>query len=324
MTTAQGVRVLDVRAPDGARLRAYLDGPEDAEVTVVLAHAWTLSAQAWQRLATALTTGQPAPGGQQSPTVRVVRYDQRGHGGSDPGDLRTWSIDGLGQDLAAVLEQTAPTGPVLLGGHSMGGMTVMALAAARPEIFGADGDGGLPRVRGVVLCGTSAGRLDARGRRELPLAARLTGHAEAAFFAACARTPELSGRIRDHLPGPDGRLNPAVVQRFLFGPDAPREAVLDAARMIHACPMATVAGWFPPLMAHDKHGALAALRRIPVDVVVGDRDRLTPLAHSRRLAAELPDAVLRIEPAAGHMVTLERPDAALAAVRRQLALLPPA
>ena len=53
----------------------------------------------------------------------------------------------------------APDGPLVLVGHSMGGMTIMALAEQRPELF-AD------RVRGVALIGTSAGEV---GRRGLPL-----------------------------------------------------------------------------------------------------------------------------------------------------------
>ena len=42
----------------------------------------------------------------------------------------------------------------MLGGHSMGGMTVIALAEQRPELFG-------DRIAGVALVGTSSGGLDA-------------------------------------------------------------------------------------------------------------------------------------------------------------------
>jgi pimeloyl-ACP methyl ester carboxylesterase len=292
-----------VIADDGAALAAYVDGPDDAAVTVVLAHGWTLDASAWQQHAHALVADGAARGG-----VRVVRYDQRGHGRSEGGSARPWSIDLLGRDLAAVIAATAPTGPLVLGGHSMGGMTIMALAAACPELVA-------ERVRGVLLTSTSAGRLDPRGRRDVPLRSRVLGHVESGFFRSCSRTAARSERIRDRLPGPDGRLNPYLVKRYLYGPAASTEAVLAGARMIHACPMAAVADWFPALMLHDKAGALGALGSVPVEIVVGDLDRLTPVAHSRRLAGELPDARLRLVPGCGHMLLLERPGAVTSRLR---------
>ena len=288
------VVTVTVTTDDGAALAVYADGPDDAPVTLVLAHGWTLDASAWAPHARALV----AAGG-----VRVVRYDQRGHGRSTGGGARPWSIDLLGRDLAAVVEQVAPKGPLVLGGHSMGGMTIMALAAARADLV-AD------RVRGVLLTSTSAGQLDPRGRKDVPLRQRALGHVESAFFGYCSRTAARSEWIRDRLlPGPAGRLNPYLVKRYLYGPAASSEAVLAGARMIHACPMAAVADWFPALMLHDKAGALDALGPLPVEVVVGTLDRLTPVAHSRRLVQELPDARLRVEPGCGHMLLLERPDA---------------
>jgi pimeloyl-ACP methyl ester carboxylesterase len=291
MPVATSTTTLTVAAPDGAALAGYADGPDDAPVTVVLAHGWTLDASAWQQQTDDLV---------RSGQARVVRYDQRGHGRSEGGGTR-WSIDLLGQDLAAVIEQAVPSGPVVLGGHSMGGMTIMALAAARPELI-AD------RVTGVLLTNTSAGRLDPRGRREAPLRLRVQGHVQSAFFGYCSRTAERSQRIRGHLPGPEGRINPFLAKRYLYGPQAPRAAVLAGARMIDDCPMATVADWYPALMLHDKAGALGALRTLPVEVVVGTVDRLTPVAHSRRLVDELPQAALHIEPGCGHMLLLERPE----------------
>ena len=53
---------------------------------------------------------------------------------------------------ARVIEATAPTGPLVLVGHSMGGMTIMALADQHPELFG-------DRVVGVALVSTSPGKL---------------------------------------------------------------------------------------------------------------------------------------------------------------------
>ena len=52
-----------------------------------------------------------------------------------------------------MLDETAPEGPLVLVGHSMGGMTIMALAELYPEMFG-------DRVVGTVLMATSGGLLD--------------------------------------------------------------------------------------------------------------------------------------------------------------------
>ena len=138
-------RTAAVALPDGAELHATIEGTDDAPVTLVLAHGWTLSQAAWDDVA-ALLQPRAAHG-----ELRLVRYDQPGHGRSSWGDAHI-TIDQLGDDLAAVIDQLAPTGPVVLGGHSMGGMTIMCLAAARPELFG-------DRVRGVALVSTSAGDL---------------------------------------------------------------------------------------------------------------------------------------------------------------------
>jgi len=44
-------RVAAVPTPDGARLHAVVDGSDDAPVTLVLAHGWTLAQAAWDDVA---------------------------------------------------------------------------------------------------------------------------------------------------------------------------------------------------------------------------------------------------------------------------------
>ena len=76
------------------------------------------------------------------------------------------SIDQLGRDLAAVLDTLAPRGPIVLVGHSMGGMAVLALAAQRPELFararrGGRGASGSSAVGAAVDVGRAHRRADA-------------------------------------------------------------------------------------------------------------------------------------------------------------------
>ena len=74
----------------------------------------------------------------------------------------------------------------------------------------------------------------------------------------------------------------------------------------------------PTFPAHDRLALRTAMAELPVLVVVGDRDRLCPLAHSRALAGALRAGELVVYPGAGHLVPLER---RAEVSRRLLALL---
>ncbi|MFD2092185.1 alpha/beta fold hydrolase [Blastococcus deserti] len=299
-------RVAAVRTPDGALLHAVVDGSDEAPVTLVLAHGWTLAQAAWDDVAELLAP-RIAGGG-----LRLIRYDQRGHGRSTWGryadDVSDLTIDQLGDDLGALLDELAPTGPVVLAGHSMGGMTIMCLAAARPELFG-------DRVRGVALVSTSAGDLAPAGetvaeRLQLKLA---PGMVTVALGAARALE-----RMRQLLP-PSHPRHRELVRELLYGADATDEMVLAGAEIMHASTVRAFAAFYPALGAHDKRAELHALRRVPVEILVGDSDKLTPQRHSRHLAEALPDARLHLVERSGHMLTQERPRPVTDAIERLLA-----
>ena len=118
-----------------------VDGDADAPLTVVFSHGFTARLAEWELQRAALRD-----------RARLVLWDQRGHGRSGWTPLTDATIDRTGRDLGEVLDAVAPTGPVVLAGHSMGGMSVLALARQRPELFG-------DRVVGVFLLATSAGGL---------------------------------------------------------------------------------------------------------------------------------------------------------------------
>jgi pimeloyl-ACP methyl ester carboxylesterase len=296
-------RTAAIRAGDGALLHATVDGRPDAPLTLVLAHGWTLAQAAWDDVA-ALLAPRVADGG-----LRLVRYDQRGHGRSSWGTADV-SIDRLGDDLAAVLDRLAPSGPVVLGGHSMGGMTIMCLAAARPELFG-------DRVRGVLLVSTSAGDLAADPASAGGRMSRLTpGMLDAAL--AGARVIE---KLRQKLP-PSSPRHRKLVRDLLYGADATEAMVLAGAEIMHAATVRAFTAFLPALGAHDKRAELAALARVPVEILVGDGDRLTPPRHSEQLARVLPDARLQVVPRTGHMLPQERPRLVADAVGRLLVAEP--
>jgi pimeloyl-ACP methyl ester carboxylesterase len=291
-----------VPTTDGARLHATVQGPDDAPVTLVMAHGWTLAQAAWDDVAAELADRVAAG------ELRLVRYDQRGHGRSTWGSAEQVSIDLLGEDLVAVLDETAPTGPVVLAGHSMGGMTIMCLAAAHPDLFG-------DRVRGVALVDTSAGDLAPQARTR---AERLQQRLTPAVLAVALARARLVERVRRLVP-PSSPRHRKVIRDLLYGSDATDATVLRGAEIMHASSVRSFALFYPALGRHDKRTELAALTRVPVEVLVGESDKLTPVAHSRQLAGVLPDAVLHVEPRCGHMLPQERPRLVAEAIGRLLA-----
>jgi pimeloyl-ACP methyl ester carboxylesterase len=290
-------RTAAVRVSDGAELHATVEGADDAPITLVLAHGWTLSQAAWDDVATLL---RPRV---EDGDLRLIRYDQRGHGRSTWGNAEI-TIDQLGDDLAGVIDQLAPEGPVILGGHSMGGMTLMCLAAARPELFG-------DRVRGVLLVSTSAGDLTADPRTAAGRMAKIRPGVLNAALAG-ARVVE---RLRGFLP-PQHPRHQKMVRDLLYGADATDEMVLAGAEIMHASTVRAFITFMPALEQHDKRTELAALSEVPVEIFVGDTDNLTPKRHAAQLAEVLPAAALHVVERTGHMLPQERPQLVVDAIDR--------
>lgn len=280
------VRPMILPVADGLRLHVETEGPDDAPVTVVLLHGWTQSSQTWRYQAGDLADAVGGP-------VRVLRYDHRGHGRSEPTTEAGATIDNLAGDLSAVIDACAPSGPLVLAGHSMGGMAMMALAERRPGLYA-------ERVAGAMFVGTSAGHLD-RVTLGLPapMGARLRNRLPG-LLATRARM--LSRRTRRRPPA----LEAQVVRRFLLGrPMRMADHRLVLADLV-ATPADSMCGFSADLMRHDRTSALAALATVPTRVLVGECDRLTPPSHARWLARSMPWAELTELPGAGHMLPLER------------------
>ena len=110
--------------------------------TVVLSHGYCLSLTSWVFQRRAL----------RAAGYRVVLWDQRGHGKSGTGEAEHNNIDQLGDDLARVIATAAPTGPLVLVGHSMGGMTMMSLALTHEHVLH-------DRVVGAAFVATSPGKM---------------------------------------------------------------------------------------------------------------------------------------------------------------------
>ncbi|SCK10080.1 alpha/beta fold hydrolase [Streptomyces sp. WMMB 322] len=269
-------RELTATSADGARLHVEIHG-EETDPAVVLIHGWTCSTRFWGAVIRELTqTGH-----------RVIAYDQRGHGRTPGTDPHAYSPATLADDLCAVLDAALKPGErAVLGGHSMGAMTLIA-AAGRPVLE--------QRAAALMLCNTGAHRLVASAR-VIPLRSE--------------RARERAQRFLLHSGLPLGPVSPLTKRAMKYGtmgPDATPEQVLVVARIVHACRPRERGAWGRVLSKLD----IAANARelgVPTAVISGAADRLTPPALAREIADALPQCTgLHELPRRGHMTPVETP-----------------
>jgi pimeloyl-ACP methyl ester carboxylesterase len=271
---------------DGIPLHVEVDGDLDASLTVVLSHGFTARLAEWELQRAALRN-----------RARLVLWDQRGHGCSGWTRLTSATIDRTGRDLGEVLDATTPTGPVVLVGHSMGGMSVMALARQRPELFGS-------RVVGVFVLATSSGGLVETGilGRTVKVVRRL------GLLTLYLRFLQLIAPLLERFRRRGTAIGRRVTRRLLFGAD---DADLPNVRMVQELleetPWPVAMAFYATFLDHDETASLEVLRRVPVTVVAATHDRLTPAAHGRHIAEVIGEnAELVVVPGAGHSVNLTR------------------
>jgi pimeloyl-ACP methyl ester carboxylesterase len=297
--TDQGLVLTD----DGIELHYEVAGGEevggqDAELTVLFVHGYTLNLGSFLFQRRALTAAFGSG-------VRQLFYDQRSHGRSARAPSQSCTIEQLGHDLHSVIDQLVPAGPIVLVGHSMGGMTVMALADQHPELFRTTAGSGAARVRSVVLINTSSGDL-----RNLTLGlpsalARLHAPVLPIMLRRAAKNAALVEQAR--AMGRD--LAWVLTKRLSFAAkDVDPAVVAYCTAMISATPVDVVADFYPTLVSHDGRLGLRNLKDCPVLVIGADSDAMTPLVHSRAIARELPEARLIVAENSGHLLMLEHPE----------------
>jgi pimeloyl-ACP methyl ester carboxylesterase len=275
-----------VTTDDGVPLHVEVDGDPDAPLTVVFSHGFTARLVEWELQRAAIRD-----------RARLVLWDQRGHGRSGWTKLTKATIDRTGRDLGEVLDATAPSGPVVLAGHSMGGMSILALARQRPELFG-------DRVVGVFLLATSAGGLVETGPLGYLIKVVRWLHLLPLYLRLLEATAPLLERFRRR----GGRASRWIIRRLLFGlDDAEPENVLLVQQLLEETPFPVAMAFYATFLDHDETAALEVLRRVPVTVVAATHDRLTPAAPGRRIAEAVgPTAELVVVRGAGHSVNLTR------------------
>ncbi len=253
-----------------AGLGYVVHGPDGAPV-VVLGSSLGTDRRMWQPQLDALAD-----------RFRVVRYDHRGHGGSEVPE-GPYGLADLAQDVVALLD-TMGVDRFSAGGLSLGGMVAMWLAAHVPD-----------RVERLALFCTSAYLPPAEGWLDRARAVRAGG----------------TRAVAD-----------AVVARwFTPGFAAASPDVVAAQRaMLVATPAEGYASCCEAIAAMDLRDALVKVTA-PTLVVAGRDDPATPPEHARTIAACLGDCVpCRVEVVDGaHLATVESPDACTALLLEHLA-----
>ncbi|MBB4985965.1 MULTISPECIES: alpha/beta fold hydrolase [Streptomyces] len=279
-------RALTAVSADGTPIHVEVYGPEGAPA-VVLSHGWTCSIAFWAEQIRSLAADH-----------RVIAYDQRGHGRS-PAPAATggagYSTTALADDLEAVLAATLGPGErAVLAGHSMGGMTMMA-AAGRP--------GFRAHAAAVLLCSTGPSRLTSEAT-VVPLG------------PGGLRTRLTKAVLGAKAPlGPVNAVSKKILKYATMGPGSAPGRVEACARIVHACPRGARYGWSQVLAGLDLEQGLRELR-LPVAVLVGTADRLTPSVHARAMAEALPHCTGLVQLAGmGHMTPVEAPEAVTAQIR---------
>jgi pimeloyl-ACP methyl ester carboxylesterase len=277
---------------DGVDLHVEIvDADGEPDFTAIFVHGFALDMGTFHFQRRVFT-------GNDDPSFRMVFYDQPGHGKSAPRPDGDYTIDQLADCLAAIIAEVAPEGPLVLAGHSMGGMTLMALAERYPDLV-------LERVVGAAFISTSAGHLDEVALGFPPILAWLRGAVTPTLTKVLRWQPTMAERGRRS--GSD--LAYLLTKRYGFGTPDPSPALVEyVEQMNDATKVEVIAGYLATLSQHDRYAALEAYADIESLVVCGEKDLLTPVEHTREIAKLLPRATLLEVPDGGHCTLMEHAD----------------
>lgn len=212
---------------------------------------------------------------------RVLAYDHRDHGDSEK-TTTPYGMEDIYADAVAFLETTCDR-PVHWVGLSTGGFVGVRLGIRRPDL-----------LRSLVLMDTSAEAEPWRSRLKYSLMLTALGW---------VGVRPLIGESMKAMFGP----------RFLSDPDRREVRELWKGRIAANDPAALVR-FGRAIFSRDDLQDEAGRISVPTLVVVGENDRAKPVPEARRLAERIPGARLEIIPHAGHLCTVEEPEAVNAAL----------
>jgi pimeloyl-ACP methyl ester carboxylesterase len=270
---------LRTTSQDGTEIYAEIFGPADGP-TFVLVPGWTEQLRYFDPV-TRILVGRG---------FRVVSCDLRGQGQSGrPATAGDHVLERYGQDLEAVLQGTCEgRSDVVVAGHSMGGMSVVAWAGQfKPSA----------RVKAAALINT--------GQSALVTESQIIPPVVPAVLREVVGTKVILTGSAPYMPVSNPMIR-SISRYMAFGPDATAaQLAFYAPMMWEMHPRARGAAGIA-MSQLDQLWAVSKLD-VPTLVLAGENDRMTPPSHARQTAAELPHlADLVVLPRTGHMAPLER------------------
>jgi 3-oxoadipate enol-lactonase len=255
---------------NGIAITYQLEGPASGPV-VTLSHSLAANLSMWDPQARTLASG-----------YRVLRYDTRGHGGTDAPE-GPYTLEQLAEDARALLQALGIARTHFIG-LSMGGFIGQALALKHPGM-----------LQSLVLCDTTS---------RVPPEAR----------------PNWDERIRvAETRGMEPHVEPTIGRWFTAPFRERHAAVVDPVRgMIRGTNPRGYIGCCHAIAALDLTDRLGAIT-VPTLILVGEDDPATPVAASRTIHERIQGSELVILKSASHLSNLEQPEAFNRAVTAFLA-----
>lgn len=210
-----------------------------------------------------------------SSDYRAAAWDMRGYGASDDYD-GPFLLDAVTNDLLQILGHFK-TERAHLVGLSMGGMIALEFYRRFPD-----------RVRSLLLCNTNSGP----GKDFTPQ--------QKAEFIRLRKTPLLEGRTV-------AELIPSMLP-VLLGTDPSAEAVRNITDSLQRLRPVSYIKAIEAIMDFDGSDILAGID-VPVHLIAGSDDKVTPLSTMQVMCQRIPGAGLSILENSGHLSNLEQPEA---------------
>lgn len=249
---------------NGININYQIDGPEGAP-WIVFSNSLATSTAMWDEQAAGLRD-----------SFRVLRYDQRGHGGTDAPAGR-YSYDTLLADALALLDALSIR-KANFAGLSMGGATALGLAERHPE-----------RLERIIVC-------------DSPCQSTPQSSQQWEERIAVAQKEGIAALVE-----------PTIGRWFPPETVAKNPPHLDKVRaMIRATPVNGFIGCAAALAAHDYASAVATVK-CPVLFMTGEKDAAT--APMRKLHEKLNGSRFVELPGAGHISNMDRPAEFTRAIR---------
>lgn len=268
---------------DDIAIHTYVVGPAQAAATVVFIHGFTLAAEVYYLQTEFLE--------KHFPHTKSVLIDARGHGATGPVAPERCTVEGTADDVFAAIKAHAETGPLILVGHSLGGLTALNLVKRAPAAV-------RDRIVGLVLVATSIESLSAQGLPQV-LASPIADNVKNAVETA----PEDAQKFREYA----SKFLAPTLATAVFQRKTSKEVIQFHAAMIHETPLDTFVGFFDDLQEHDELDAAPALQGLSGFVLAGEKDDVTPISQATRICELWPEAKLQVAQGAGHMLPLEAP-----------------